>query len=352
MALGDGIRRNLASVSEEERDRLRKAIVKLNTEKHYPGQRSDTPVGGVSYWYKQDEIHAHTHVHGVPAFIPWHRELLNRFEASIRKIDHELSLHYWNWTQNPRRLPDGEDGFIDLFTPKFLGRPGRPGSPSSPGSSQPAGNPWLHAKFYVPRATPFRSDFEFDPNNNPFDPPRHLTRSLGNGAPVTREQDDYTLRAQTFTAFHNRIKKSHDMAHGFIGGTLGDPHTAFRDPIAFFLHSNLDRLFAMWQLDPRHHRKRLDPAHVYDYGPRDWINPDTNLPQPETGSGDVQSGEPWWGFSSPLMPWAGPDAQNAATGIVANVQATRPWAPPENEQVYKDCRHPTVVSPPSYDTHP
>jgi hypothetical protein len=26
-------------------------------------------------------------------------------------------------------------------------------------------------------------------------------------------------------------------------------------------------------------------------------------------------------------------AQTAATGIVANVQATRPWAPPENEQV-------------------
>lgn len=129
MALGDGIRRNLASVSEEERDRLRKAIVKLNTEKHYPGQRSDMPVGGVSYWYKQDEIHAHTHVHEAPAFIPWHRELLNRFEASIREIDNELSLHYWNWTKNPRRLPDGEGGFINLFTPEFLGNPGRPDSP-------------------------------------------------------------------------------------------------------------------------------------------------------------------------------------------------------------------------------
>lgn len=62
MAPGDGIRRNVADISEEERVRLRQAIVKLNEIK-YPGNRDDTPItGGVSYWFKQDEIHAHTHV--------------------------------------------------------------------------------------------------------------------------------------------------------------------------------------------------------------------------------------------------------------------------------------------------
>ncbi|MGH3528883.1 MAG: tyrosinase family protein [Pseudonocardiaceae bacterium] len=40
----------------------------------------------MSYWFKQDEIHAHTHVHGCPAFLPWHRELINRFEELIQEI--------------------------------------------------------------------------------------------------------------------------------------------------------------------------------------------------------------------------------------------------------------------------
>jgi hypothetical protein len=61
MALSDGIRRNVADISDEERGRLQNAIIQLH-KKFYPGGRNDTPTGGVSYWFKQDEIHAHTHV--------------------------------------------------------------------------------------------------------------------------------------------------------------------------------------------------------------------------------------------------------------------------------------------------
>ena len=161
MPLGDGIRRNVASVSQDERNRLRDAIIALH-KKHYPGKRGDVPTGGVSHWFKQDEIHAHTHVHNCPAFLPWHRVFVNRFEASLREIDPNLSLHYWDWTTSP----------LPLFTSNFMG--------SATGL---AGDPWLTAGFYVPGATPFRSNNQFDPNNNPCDPPRELTRSVGAGAP-------------------------------------------------------------------------------------------------------------------------------------------------------------------------
>ena len=50
------------------------------------------------------------------------------------------------------------------------------------------------------------------------------------------------------------------------------------------------------------------------------------------------------------MGWS--HAQIAATGIISNVASIRPWAAPENEQVFKDLKHLSVVIPPSYDTAP
>ena len=79
MALGDGIRRNIAQVDPAERALFRDAILELH-KRYYPGVKTDTPPGGVSWWFKQDEIHQATHVHGGPEFLPWHREVANRFE--------------------------------------------------------------------------------------------------------------------------------------------------------------------------------------------------------------------------------------------------------------------------------
>ena len=92
MALGDGIRRNIAQVEPSERMALRDAILEMHR-RFYPGNRNETPPGGVSWWFKQDEIHQATHVHGGPEFLPWHRELTNRFEALLRQINPQLSLH-------------------------------------------------------------------------------------------------------------------------------------------------------------------------------------------------------------------------------------------------------------------
>jgi hypothetical protein len=319
MALGDGIRRNISTVSVDERHRLRDAIIALH-KRFYPGARTDSPAGGVSYWFKQDEIHAHTHVHGCPAFIPWHRELINQFEANLREIDPLLSLHYWDWTTNPNAL----------FTSDFMGS-----------ASGAAGDPWLSAGIYNPGANPFRSDNEFDPNNNPFDPPRTLNRSVEAGAPVTAAQDNAIVNAANFPDLNNLLTQAHNSAHGFIGGTIGNPHTSFRDPFVFLLHSNVDRLFAQWQVQ-QNHAERLNPDTIY------------GADGATRGSGDVQSGDPFWGILSPLEPWAGAAAQNAATGIVANVQATRPWAAPESEQLQvrnqKDSKHYSVVIPAAYDT--
>jgi Common central domain of tyrosinase len=91
------------------------------------GPKTDSIPGGVSHWFKQDEIHDSTHVHFCPAFLPWHRELVNRFEAMLREIDPQLSLHYWDWTQDPTKAPDGQGGCSEPVHPRFHGQCDRSG---------------------------------------------------------------------------------------------------------------------------------------------------------------------------------------------------------------------------------
>src|SRR4029453_1819398 len=53
-----------------------------------------------------------------PAFIPWHRVIVNRLEQLLREVDPALSLHYWDWTTDPRATTGGRAA---LFTPQFMG---------------------------------------------------------------------------------------------------------------------------------------------------------------------------------------------------------------------------------------
>src|SRR5882757_8376677 len=180
MALGDGIRRNIGSVDPAERALLRDALIELN-HRYFPGNRGDAVPGGVSWWFKQDEIHQATHVHGGPEFPPWHREIVNRLEEMLRQINPQLSLHYWDWTQDPRAIPNanlggGLTGTLNLFTPDFMGYGGS--------SSQPIAEPWLSAGYYDPQAGTSGHPPDRDSSSGtPADPPSEVVRSVS-GSPL------------------------------------------------------------------------------------------------------------------------------------------------------------------------
>jgi hypothetical protein len=300
MALGDGIRRNIAHVEPTERTMLRDALIQLNN-RFFPGSRTDPIPGGVSWWFKQDEIHQATHVHEGPEFLPWHREIVNRLEAMLRQINPQLSLHYWDWTQDPRAIPNanlggGTTGVLNLFTTAFMGYGGS--------TSAPIGEPWLSAGYYVPGANPHRDGA----GGNAADPPQTVTRFVS-GSPASTSGDTAIVNAADYPAMRRLLESAHNAMHGFVN--MGGQHVSFRDPFVFLLHSNVDRLFAMWQTDPAH-PERIDPNTVY-------------------GS---ESNDP--GLNSNIRPWS---------GVPPTV---RPWAPPENEREAKNYKHPSVVTPPSY----
>jgi hypothetical protein len=310
MALGDGIRRNIASVDPAERVMLRNALIELN--KHlYPGNRIDTPApGGVTWWFKQDEIHQATHVHGGPEFLPWHREIVNRLEELLRQINPQLSLHYWNWTQDPRAIPNaylggGITGTLNLFTSDFMGYGGS--------TSAAIGEPWLSADYYVPGAI-----LDRDATGNPADPPRTVLRKVS-GSPATKAQDQAIVAAGDFSTMRKLLEAVHDAMHGFVN--MGGVHISFRDPFVFLLHSNVDRLFALWQVQSD---QRFDPNHVYD---------------PESGDAELNGNiEPW--------------STGHSVDTFGDEHFTRPWYAPENQGVPKTYKHPSVVTPPRYDTSP
>jgi Common central domain of tyrosinase len=289
---------------------LRDALIQLNS-RMYPGSRTDPVPGGVTWWFKQDEIHQATHVHGGPEFLPWHREIVNRFEELLRQISPLLSLHYWDWTQDPTAIPNanlggGVVGTLNLFTTGFMGYGG-----SSPA---PIDQPWLSAGYYVPGATPHR-----DATGNPADPPRAVNRSVV-GSPASATQDQAIVAAGNYVSMRNLLEFVHDTMHGFV--RMGGQHISFRDPFVFLLHSNVDRLFALWQLQPIS-PQRLDPNLVY--GP--------------------ESGDP--GLNSNIEPWS----TGHSFDQFGVEHFTRPWYAPENEGTPRTYKHPSIVAPPRYDTN-
>ena len=106
------------------------------------------------------------HVHGGPAFLTWHRELCNRFEKLLMIADSNVSLHYWDWNEDPENTLDVDGNELNLFTKDFMGN-----------SRGPANEPWLSAGFYnpYPMITTGLNPFD-DEHNNPDDVPIALTR--------------------------------------------------------------------------------------------------------------------------------------------------------------------------------
>ena len=317
MALGDGIRRNIASVDPSERDLLRDAFIELNN-RFFLGTRTDSPTGGVSWWFKQDEIHQATHVHGGAEFLPWHRVICNRLEELLRQIDPRLSLHYWDFNDNPSPLfTTPADDALHYFMGSASGA---------------AGNPWLDAGFYDPDAgTAGHPEDRDAASGTPADPPTDISRSVSAGSllpiadisggsafgitcPVMAINNDADITsAGDFSEFRVRLECVHNFAHGHIGGTLSDAHISFRDPIVFLVHANVDRIFARWQTDPAH-PERLVPETVYG-----------------ADSGDSE-------INDDVEPWSGG-------------ADTRPWSAPESQGVSFNYKHASVVVPPCYDTN-
>jgi Common central domain of tyrosinase/von Willebrand factor type A domain len=297
------VRRNVAHLTPAERQAYAQALRDVDLQSY---------ADGVSYWDKQDQIHEGTHNHQGNSFIPWHRELVNRFEKLIQQVNPDMALHYWDWTQDLRAADDGQGGTVDLMTNATFGT----ANGMVAGTLAPLHNGGNTAGARPTFGGPFTQ------------PPAAITRGCQPGAPPVASNANIigstagVPQAQQWTTFRQALESSHDSAHIFFGsGSIFNPHTAFEDPFVFLLHSNVDRLFAMWQTQPGE-EWRLDPDQVYG------DQKDTS-----DSRGILRNLQPWDGtveFGAPIPPWTGGSS----------------------DIVVKNSRHTSVVQPPCYDTLP
>jgi hypothetical protein len=277
-------RKNAANATLAERNAYRDAILALRTNPAF------VSFGGLDYWRKQQEVHSNgpPNRHNTPAFLPWHRELINRYEVLLQEFDPNVKLLYWDWTTDPRSSTNG----FNFDTPTFMGN-----------SGAGTGGVTIGA---------------------PFDPPLFppsVTRDLGGNsfasAPTTLS-DSSILSNATFTSFRGALEHgAHDHSHVYIGGngTMSFINVSATDPFFFLLHANVDRLWAQWQRDPTS-LGRLDPATTYDS---------------ETSDANITTVmRPWDGTGPSVQPWT-----TAGGYIVGKLPSAT-----------------SVVSPPIYDTAP
>ncbi len=296
-------RKNGATATAAEQMAYVNAIVAIGTKPAYV-----FPMG-TDFWHTQQTVHSDmgsfSNIHETLAFLPWHREYINRYEILLQQYDPTVKLLYWDWTTNPTSSLS--------FMGSFSGNIGLPFNPplAPPTVTRSTGGP-----------IPAESDAAVLARS-PYDP-----FGSESGWVFT-----FTSCAPPSTApFMQALEDcSHNYSHGYIGGDMSNPGTSAQDPFFFMLHGNVDRLWAQWQRNPSD-LTRLDPAQTYGAS----LGTDPNLPltmapwdgSPGSGSGSASSFK--------IQPW----------------ETSTPAPSGGNYVVAKLPTDPSVVSPPIYDTAP
>ncbi len=277
---------NATTATQAERDDYRDALLAIaNPASEHPGAP-----GSGTFWLLQQDTHAcskfpdttfRSFSHHQDSFACWHREMMNRFEGVLQQYYPKVKLLYWDWSSA------GSAASIFGY-PSFIGTgSGVVGAPLFPALNPNTGT--------VSRNNSGAS--------GPSDAPLLLPNVL------------------TYAPFQFALEQSgrHDSMHPVIGPTMSNPTISAKDPYFYFLHANVDRLWAMWQRQDL--VTRTDPASAFD-------------------------GSSYYPLSHAMGPWADPWQSNAIIQPPVSPWTAGLFA------VSKTGSDRSILSPPIYDTSP
>lgn len=219
--------------------------------------------------------------HRGPAFLPWHREFLYRFEKDLQRVsgNPNLGLPYWDWEMDGTKpLNDqpiqpvwslvGGSGVpvnVGLADPIFIVADGPFGIPiaelADPDTFRPD-NPRLTLTVQQEiingrvRVTMRRSVLMRNLGANPIAPSlpnaSDVQASLSVGA---YDEFPWNEAVDNAGSFRNTLEGwpgagqaplgLHNRVHVWVGGSMG-PGTSPNDPVFFLHHCNVDRIWSKW----------------------------------------------------------------------------------------------------------
>ncbi|MDE1819029.1 MAG: tyrosinase family protein [Thaumarchaeota archaeon] len=180
--------------------------------------------------------------HNGPAFFPWHREFICRYEQALQSVDSSVSLPYWDWSSG------NSSDTTQIFTDDFMGPPGSANiitaanDPSRSETGEVASGHFTTANGWIvnPALTPpgygnaLRRSTSLDTSDATWFKPAVA------GVPKAFNDTDYNH-------FEPDIEGvPHGYIHLWMGGNMYFM-TSPNDPIFFMHHANVDRLWAIWQ---------------------------------------------------------------------------------------------------------
>jgi hypothetical protein len=288
-----GCRKNQANLTPAEKTAFVNAVLKLKN--NVPSQM------GLANRY-DDYVQVHMNAmmatpgwgHQLPAFLPWHRQLLRHFELDLQQIDPTVTIPYWDWT-----VDQDPNSPTSPFTNDFMGGDGDPGDDYKvkTGPFASAGGQWNLNVVQAGDTAPYlRRQFGVTPGGSTLPTPAQLSVALNETV-----YDVSPWTSGSASGFRNRLEgwiptgpnandqppQNHNRVHVWCGGSML-PMTSPNDPIFWLNHCNIDRLWSVWQsmhplADPYlpasgapAGQNLHDTMIFFDGGPAPW--PDTATP--------------------------------------------------------------------------
>ena len=174
-------------------------------------------------------------------FLPWHRVYMYEMEQAMRTIDPNISLPYWDFTSI--YPPNGSTPIQNLL-PSIV-------------TEQFYFNKKTNRTEYNPLYS-YRIPSIEGVNGSPPSPGANITRSEGPVAPISLDVVRGGIRdafqQNHFDKFSRQFECPHNTMHVFIGGYNSAFTASFQawtsfDPLFWFYHANIDRIWAGWELD-------------------------------------------------------------------------------------------------------
>lgn len=160
--------------------------------------------------------------HGQPAFLPWHRAYLYRFELALKDIDPEVMLPWWDWvTVREVPAPYAEKVENPLYSAPVNELAREQGARGGGGQE-------------AVRLAQF--------------PETVREEGREQASLPTAAQIEAIMAYREYEDFNNTIDTPHGQVHMWVGGHMGNIPFAAYDPIFWAHHCMIDRLWRMWQL--------------------------------------------------------------------------------------------------------